>query len=34
MRAQHWGISRLRLANIDDATLEMHLHQVRIEVLP
>lgn len=34
IRAQQWGISRLRLANIDDATLEMHLHQVRIEVLP
>lgn len=34
IRAQHWGISRLRLANIDDATLEMQLHQVRIEVLP
>lgn len=34
IRAQQWGISRLRLANIDDATLEMQLHQVRIEVLP
>lgn len=34
IRALQWGISRLRLANIDDATLEMHLHQVRIEVLP
>jgi sulfur transfer complex TusBCD TusB component (DsrH family) len=34
VRAQQLGVSHLRLANIDDATLEMQLHHVRIEVLP
>jgi hypothetical protein len=32
LRGQQAGASSLRLANIDEATLEMHLHQVRFEV--
>jgi hypothetical protein len=32
VRGQQGGASSLRLANVDEATLEMHLHQVRFEV--